>query len=99
MKTRFRHINVLKCFGLVSAKAMNDSWANNHDLKRVFKTARDMVRADVEAAKTATCPNCNGKGTIEMPRDLHKSGGYVPCGHFTDKHYCAKGKWVKRNGY
>ncbi len=75
---------------------MTDPWANNAKLKRLFKTAREVVREEAEAARTGKCPKCNGAGQFYYPRDLHRSGGNVPCGHFTDKGYCAKGKWVLR---
>lgn len=31
------------------------------------------------------CPYCGGEGSYYMERDLHRSGGVVPCGHDPDK--------------
>lgn len=45
----------------------------------------------VVKAKTYECRRCRGSGQMEEPRDMHRSGGIVPCtwcggsGRVTDK--------------
>lgn len=46
----------------------------------VFQIAHKMITDEEEKTKRK-CTACGGSGSYYMERDLHRSGGMVPCRH------------------
>lgn len=37
------------------------------------------ITENLKPSEYHTCPSCKGSGFIELQRDLHRSGGIIPC--------------------
>jgi hypothetical protein len=55
-----------------------------------------LVRKPLPREKWHKCPVCEGTGLTEMERDMHRSGGVVPCPSFTCERGIVKSELVKK---